>query len=86
MKGFLVPRRTYDRFRGVTQSDASKASWQKSTLSNLNGNCVEVGLLRPGRIGVRDTKDHDTGTILVFTASEWNAFLTDAKEGRFDIY
>jgi Domain of unknown function (DUF397) len=81
----MLRRRTLDRFRGVTPADVSEASWQKSTFSNLNGNCVEVSRLRPDRIGVRDTKDNGVGPILVFTGPEWGAFLAGAKEGQFDI-
>jgi hypothetical protein len=74
----------YGRARGVTQSQVSGASWQKSTLSNMNGSCVEIGRLLPDRIGVRDTKDNGAGPILVFTESEWSAFISGAKTGQFD--
>jgi hypothetical protein len=69
---------------GVAPADVSQASWQKSSFSNLNGNCVEVGHLLPDRIGVRDTKDNGAGPILVFRGSEWSTFLVAAKEGQFD--
>jgi Domain of unknown function (DUF397) len=74
-----------DRWRGATQNDVSQASWRKSSYSNLNGNCVEVGELRSGRIGVRDTKDNGAGPVLVFSGTEWAAFLAGAKAGKFDI-
>jgi hypothetical protein len=68
----------------VSQADVSQAAWRKSTFSNMNGNCVEVGHLSPNRIGVRDTKDNGTGPILIFMGAEWDAFIAGAKEGQFD--
>jgi hypothetical protein len=50
----------------------------------MNGSCVEIGRLLPDRIGVRDTKDDGKGLVLVFTASEWSAFIAGAKAGQFD--
>jgi hypothetical protein len=73
----------YLRSRAVTPDDVSRASWRKSASSFLNGNCVEIGRLRPDRIGVRDTKDNGCGPILIFTDAEWGAFIADAKEGQF---
>jgi hypothetical protein len=74
----------YYRSHGVTPADLSRASWQKSTRSNLNGSCVEIGRLLPDRIGIRDTKDKDTGPVLVFTGPEFDAFIAGAKAGEFD--
>jgi hypothetical protein len=70
------------RSRGRSD-DVFGASWRKSTYSQYNGNCVEVGLL-PDRVGVRDTKDNGTGPVLIFTGAEWDAFIAGAKEGQFD--
>jgi hypothetical protein len=81
---FAQSRRTYYRSRAVTSADVSRASWRKSTFSNLNGNCVEIGRLLPDRVGLRDTKDNGNGPILVFTEAEWSAFIAGAKEGQFD--
>ena len=77
-------RRMYYRSHGVTAVAVSQTSWRKSTFSNLNGSCVELGRVLPDRIGVRDTKDNGTGPILFFTDAEWSAFLTAAKSGEFD--
>jgi len=81
---FALSRTAYYRSRAVTSADVSRASWRKSTFSNLNGNCVEIGQLLPDRIGVRDTKDNGSGPVLVFTESEWSAFIAGAKQGQFD--
>jgi hypothetical protein len=82
----VLSRKTYYRARGVTPADVSRASWRKSSFSNLNGSCVETAPLRPDRIAIRDTKDNGTGPLLVFTRSEWNAFIAGAKEGQFDYF
>jgi hypothetical protein len=57
--------------------------WVKSSLSFANGNCVEVGTLPDGMIGVRDSKNPE-GPVLRFTPGEWNAFLAGALRGEFD--
>ncbi|MGJ6965686.1 DUF397 domain-containing protein [Streptosporangium sp. G11] len=64
--------------------DLSSAEWHKSTLSQGDGNnCVEVALNLPDIIAVRDSKSpHEP--ILTFTPSEWSAFISDIRNGRFD--
>ena len=61
--------------------DLSTASWRKSSWSNANG-CVEVAFVQ-GRVAVRDSKEHG-GPVLVFTAHEWEAFLSGVRDGEFD--
>lgn len=63
--------------------DLANAAWRKSSHSSGNGNCVEVAA-RPTAVAVRDTKDRDGGT-LVFTPTEWGAFIEGAKTGAFDL-
>lgn len=57
------------------------ANWRKSSFSNPE-NCVEVAHLA-NRVAVRDSKD-PAGSILLFPAAEWSAFLAGAKHGEFD--
>jgi hypothetical protein len=58
------------------------ANWFKSTYSSTNG-CLEVAFV-DGHVGVRDSKDRH-GPVLVFTSVEWQAFLTGALDGEFDL-
>ncbi|GAB1693679.1 DUF397 domain-containing protein [Krasilnikovia sp. M28-CT-15] len=65
--------------------DFAGAVWRKSTRSGSNGgDCVEVADNLPDIIAVRDSKDR-SGPILTFTPDEWEAFLTGAKDGEFDL-
>lgn len=57
--------------------------WVKSSLSFANGNCVEVGDLPGGRIGMRNSRRPD-GTVLSFSAEEWKAFIGGVRLGEFD--
>ena len=74
----------YSHARGVTAAQVNGASWRKSSFSSMNGSCVEIGRLLANSIGVRDSKDNGTGPVLVFTESEWSAFISGAKDGQFD--
>lgn len=69
---------------GSEEAPATTASirptWRKSTYSACNGNCVEVAELRPGLIGVRDTKDAGRGPVMVFEAAAWSSFLESVKK------
>ena len=64
--------------------DLSRATWRKAKASQGNGACVEVAELSDGGRAVRDSKDPG-GSKLVFTRSEWAAFLDGAKAGEFDL-
>ena len=68
----------------LDQADVAGAAWRKSSWSAANGSCVEVAHLQHGEVGVRDTKDRGMGAVLIFGASEWDAFLSGVKHGDFD--
>lgn len=57
--------------------------WVKSSLSQMNGNCVEVGGLSGDVICVRDSKNR-RGPVLRFTQAEWDAFVGGVRNGEFD--
>jgi hypothetical protein len=49
--------------------------WRKSTHSNGSGDCIEVGHT-PGRIAIRDTKDHGNGPVLHLHPADWRRLTT----------
>jgi hypothetical protein len=60
------------------------AAWRKSARSGPDGgNCVDIAALSGGHRGVRDSKN-PTGPALIFTPSEWAAFIGGVKSGEFD--
>jgi len=66
----------------TSKYEHAAAVWQKATKSNGAGACVEVSQSR-GAVLVRDSKNPD-GPVLVYTKTEWTAFLSGAKSGEFD--
>jgi hypothetical protein len=68
----------------ASMADLSRAHWRKSSFSMGGGDCLEVAFLDSGEVGLRDAKNGDQGPVLVFTPSEWQAFLSGAKDGEFD--
>jgi len=60
-------------------------TWIKSRRSGpTGGNCVEVAFLDGGEIAVRNSR-HPDGPALIFTGSEWDAFLGGARDGQFGL-
>jgi len=45
--------------------------------------CVEVAMT--GAVAVRDSKAGPDGPVLWFSRTEWDAFVTAVKAGRFDV-
>jgi len=67
----------------TTNSDLNGAAWRKSSYSNgSGGNCVEVADGAPCAVPVRDSKQPD-GSVLVFPAGDWTAFVAAVKGGHF---
>jgi hypothetical protein len=68
----------------ITLSDAERSAllWLKAQRSGANGACVEIASTA-GKIAVRDSKDPD-GPILVYTPTEFSAFLEGTRNGEFD--
>ncbi|WP_454194132.1 DUF397 domain-containing protein [Nocardia sp. Marseille-Q1738] len=63
--------------------DLSGAHWFKSSRSSGGKECVEVAFLKRGHVGVRDSKN-PTGSALVFTPGEWDAFTAGVTNGEFN--
>jgi hypothetical protein len=61
--------------------DSIPAVWRKSTFSGSNG-CVEVAFAGE-QVAVRDSKDQ-SGAVLTFSPTEWEAFLAGVRHGEFD--
>lgn len=68
----------------TTNDQLRAAAWRTSSYSGANGDCVEVADLPDGRRAVRDSKDCGRGPTLLFTSSEWSAFVAGVKAGEFD--
>ena len=63
--------------------DLSTAKWRKSS-SSVNNGCVEVAFVED-RVAVRDSKDRGNGPVLVFTAHEWETFLSGVHRREFEL-
>jgi hypothetical protein len=57
-------------------------TWQKSSYSTYNGNCVEVAVFDSSEVGVRDSKDRLSGPVLLFSATDWEEFLNVVRSGE----
>lgn len=66
----------------LSESERSNLTWLKAQKSTYSGQCVEVAST-VGKIAVRDSKDPD-GPVLVYTPTEFSAFLEGARNGEFD--
>jgi Domain of unknown function (DUF397) len=64
-------------------SDISGAQWTKSRACSAEG-CVEIAHLPNGDVALRDSKDISKAAH-IFNRGEWNAFLTGARNGEFDL-
>ncbi|MEV4103109.1 DUF397 domain-containing protein [Nonomuraea sp. NPDC049649] len=68
----------------MTENELATAAWRKATASGgTGGDCVEVAPLSQGRVAIRDSKN-PSGPVLVFTASEWDAFKDGVSKGEFN--
>jgi hypothetical protein len=72
----------FPRTEETARPDAG-SPWTKSSLSHVNGNCVEVADIEGGRVGMRDSKNI-TGPVLGISPEEWRAFLGGVRNGEFD--
>ena len=59
-------------------SDEVVSDWRVATYTGGQGNCVEVGR-SAAVVAVRDTKDRESGPVLRFDPSVWQAFTERLK-------
>ena len=67
-------------------SELAGVAWHVSTRSSGGGgNCVEAGPLADGsgRVAVRHSR-HPDGPVIIYTRTEWEAFIEGVKDGEFD--
>ena len=62
--------------------NAGFTGWRKSSYSASSGNCVEVAT-SGHLVGVRDSKQHGGGPVLILNARNWRAFVREAKRGQW---
>lgn len=62
----------------MTETDLSRAEWQKSSYSSQSGNCVEVARNLPGLVAVRDSKEPGRAKLVV-SPEIWRAFIRDIR-------
>ena len=67
----------------INASDLLGVAWRKSTYSNDNGDCIEVGDGLVGSVPVRDSKD-PSGPVLLFPAAAFEAFVNAVRTGEFN--
>ncbi|ASU84719.1 DUF397 domain-containing protein [Nocardiopsis gilva YIM 90087] len=70
-------------YNGIPAADLNGAEWLKSSLSNPDGNCVELSRLPGGEFALRNSR-HPHGPALIYTPAELAAFVKGAKQGDFD--
>jgi len=69
---------------GMPASELTGAEWRKSRRSGpQGGQCVEIAHLPNGQVAIRNSR-HPAGPALVFSSSEWDAFVGGVKDGEFD--
>ncbi|MGA2826116.1 MAG: DUF397 domain-containing protein [Streptosporangiaceae bacterium] len=60
---------------GMRASELRGITWVKSSWSGpTGGNCVEMTSVGGGMVAVRNSR-HPAGPALIFTATEWDAFI-----------
>lgn len=72
---------TYDN--GVPAASITEAAWVKASASGPTEDCIEVTGLTDGGVAMRNSRDPE-GPALVYTRSEFDAFVLGARAGEFD--
>jgi len=64
----------------VSAPDLSRAQWRTSTRSSGNGACVQVALNLPGIIAIRDSKNPESG-VLILPPQAFTALTAGIRAG-----
>jgi hypothetical protein len=72
-----------DTYNGMAAADLLDVAWKKSQRSNSQGACVELAELPAGEVAVRNSR-FPSGSALIYTRAEIDAFILGAKDGDFD--
>jgi hypothetical protein len=70
-------------YNGMSATEIDGAVWQKSRLSNSQGDCVELAPLAGGDVAVRNSRFPD-GPALIYTRAEIAALFDGVRKGEFD--
>jgi hypothetical protein len=66
--------------------DLSNAVWQRAEGSaELAGPHLEIAFIQDGYVAMRSSEHPVDDQTLIFTPSEWEAFVLGAKDGEFDV-
>jgi hypothetical protein len=66
--------------------DLSSAVWQRAAGSaELAGPHLEIAFVQDGYVAMRSSEYPVDDQTLIFTPSEWEAFVLGAKDGEFDV-
>jgi hypothetical protein len=66
--------------------DLSNAVWQRAAGSaELAGPHLEIAFVQDGYVAMRSSEHPVDDQTLIFTPSEWEAFVLGAKDGEFDV-
>ncbi|HEU0086712.1 MAG TPA: DUF397 domain-containing protein [Pseudonocardiaceae bacterium] len=66
--------------------DLSNALWQRAAgADELPGPHLEIAFLPDGYVAMRSSEHPVDDQTLIFTPSEWEAFVLGAKDGEFDV-
>jgi Domain of unknown function (DUF397) len=66
--------------------DLSNAVWQRAAGSEeLPGPHLEIAFVQDGYVAMRSSENPVDSETLLFTPSEWEAFVLGAKDGEFDV-
>jgi hypothetical protein len=80
---FVEIRQEQERMMSSEEYEVPSLAWRKASKSAGNGECVEVASA-PNSVAIRDSKNPG-GAMLMSPRPVWRAFLSDAKNGVYDL-